>query len=68
MGDGSLCLLQDDATPEKLAEALIALLRDENARARLDERFESIRLALRQNTEEKAAAAIMPLLARVRPA
>lgn len=61
-------LLQDDATPEKLAEALVTLLRDANARARLDERFEAIRSALRQNTEEKAAAAIMPLLARARPA
>jgi lipid-A-disaccharide synthase len=57
-------LLQDDATPEKLAAALLVLLRDKTARAKLDERFEEIRTALRQNTEEKAAAAIMPLLAR----
>ena len=57
-------LLQDDATPEKLAAALLALLRDETVRVKLDRRFEEIRSALRQNTEEKAAAAIMPLLVR----
>lgn len=59
-------LLQDDATPEKLAGALLALLSDKDARANLDARFEAIRAALRQNTEEKAAAAVMPLLSRVR--
>ena len=57
-------VLQDDATPERLAEALLALIRDDTARLRLDERFEGMRRALRQNTDEKAAAAIMPLLAR----
>jgi lipid-A-disaccharide synthase len=61
-------LLQDDATPEKLAAALLALLRDKTARENLGERFEGIRSALRQNTEEKAPAAIMPLLARARGA
>jgi lipid-A-disaccharide synthase len=61
-------LLQENATPEKLAAALVALVSDEDARARLDARFEAIRTALRQNTEEKAAAAILPLLSRVRAA
>jgi len=61
-------LLQDDATPEKLAAALLALLGDKAARVALEERFEGIRSALRQNTEEKAPAAIMPLLARARGA
>ena len=56
--------LQDDATPEKLSEALLALLRDRSAREHLDSRFEEIRSALRQNTDEKAAAAVMPLLVR----
>ena len=59
-------LLQDDATPEKLAAALVTLLRDEDGRAKLEARFESIRSALRQNTEEKAVQAIMPLLSRAR--
>jgi len=59
-------LIQDDATPEKLAHALLGLLSDKDARAKLDARFEAIRTALRQNTDEKAANAIMPLLSRVR--
>jgi lipid-A-disaccharide synthase len=58
-------LLQDDATPEKLAAALLELMNDKAGREKLDSRFEAIRSALRQNTQEKAAAAIMPLLARV---
>lgn len=56
--------LQDDATPEKVASALLALLTDKDARARMQTRFDAIRAALRQNTAEKATAAIMPLLAR----
>ena len=61
-------LLQDDATPEKLAAALLELINDKTGREKLDSRFEAIRSALRQNTQEKAAAAIMPLLARARTA
>jgi lipid-A-disaccharide synthase len=59
-------LLQDDATPEKLSEAVLMLMRDKSTRERLDEQFEKIRLALRQNTGEQAATAIMPLLARAK--
>jgi len=59
-------LLQDDATPEKLSEAVLMLARDKSMRERLDEQFEKIRLALRQNTGEQAATAIMPLLARAK--
>jgi lipid-A-disaccharide synthase len=58
-------LLQDAATPETLAEAVKTLLYDKDARARLDSHFESMRHDLRQNTAEKAAAALMPLLSRV---
>lgn len=61
-------LLQDDATPEKLATALLSLMHDGPGRAKLDSAFEAIRTALRQNTEEKAATAIMPLLERSRRA
>ena len=60
-------LLQDAATPENLADALVTLLSDDGVRARLDRHFEAMRKALRQNTAEKAAAAIMPLLSRMRP-
>ena len=59
-------LIQDAATPESLADALLTLLRDEEVRETLDGRFESMRRALRQNTAEKAAAAVIPLLSRAR--
>lgn len=59
-------LLQDDATPESLSAAVVEFLRDPGAAARLEERFDAIRAMLRQNTEEKAAAAIMPLLSAAR--
>jgi lipid-A-disaccharide synthase len=59
-------LVQDAATPESLSEALLTLLRDEDVREKLDERFEAIRRALRQNTAEKAAQAVLPLLTRAR--
>lgn len=55
-------LLQDDATPEKLAEALDAWLNDSERVKALVERFTTLHLALRQNTAEKAAAAILPYL------
>ena len=44
--------------------SVIGMMRDDTARLKLDERFEGIRRALRQNTDQKAAAAIIPLLAR----
>jgi lipid-A-disaccharide synthase len=58
-------LLQDAATPDSLAEAVKTLLYDKDARARLDIHFESMRHDLRQNTAEKAAAALLPLLSRL---
>lgn len=57
-------LIQDAATPDTLAQALLTLLQDEDVRVRLEGRYESIRRALRQDTAEKAATAIMPLLSR----
>jgi lipid-A-disaccharide synthase len=57
-------LLQDAATPESLAAALMTLLYDKDARARLDRHFEAMRHDLRQNTAEKAAEVVMPLLAQ----
>lgn len=55
-------LLQDDASPDKLADALEAWLVDDAAVKRLVERFTELHLTLRQNTAEKAAAAILPYL------
>jgi lipid-A-disaccharide synthase len=54
--------LQDDATPENLAQALGNLLADATVRQRLATAFESIHRQLRQGTAEKAACAILPYL------
>ncbi|MDP2881032.1 MAG: lipid-A-disaccharide synthase [Azonexus sp.] len=55
-------ILQDEATPENLAEALIKLYEDkENAEA-VEEAFTDIHLQLRQNTAEKAANAVIECL------
>ena len=56
--------LQDDATPENLAQALGNLVRDETVRDRLHALFTEMHLLLRQNTAERAAAAILPALRR----
>jgi len=57
-------LLQDDATPEALADALDRWLGDADACARLALRFDVLHRQLRQNTAERAAAAILPYLNR----
>jgi lipid-A-disaccharide synthase len=57
-------LVQDAATPESLSEALLTLMNDDEVREKLDGKYEAMRRALRQNTAEKAAAAVIPLLAR----
>ena len=54
--------LQDDATPENLAQALGNLVMDGEVRRRLAGCFTDMHRQLRQNTSEKAAAAILPLL------
>ncbi len=57
-------LLQDEATPHALADALDRWLVDAHARSTLVDRFTDLHLALRQNTAEKAADAILPYLMR----
>lgn len=52
-------LLQDDATPEKLAEATLNLLSDKDNLKLIQEEFARIHHSLRQNTAEKAAAAVL---------
>jgi lipid-A-disaccharide synthase len=56
--------LQDDATPENLAQALGNLLVDGQVRAGIMRVFDSLHRNLRQNTAEKAAAAVIPYLSR----
>ncbi|MBN8449201.1 MAG: lipid-A-disaccharide synthase [Candidatus Accumulibacter sp.] len=54
--------LQDDATPENLAQALLNLYADKTVCARLKEGFRLMHLQLRQNAAEKAAAAVLTCL------
>lgn len=55
-------LMQEDATPENLAQALLNLVNDADTVAQLEKTFTELHLALRQNTAQKAAAAILPYL------
>jgi len=55
-------LLQDDATPENLAQALLNLVANKQAVADLEERFTALYYTLRQDASKTAAQAIMPLL------
>jgi lipid-A-disaccharide synthase len=52
--------LQDDATPENLAQALGNLLTDRTLRAGIVRVFDSIHRRLRQDTAQKAAEALLP--------
>ena len=56
-------ILQDDATPENLAQALLNLVNNKNAVAELEQTFSSMHQSLRQDAAQKAAAAILPYLA-----
>lgn len=55
-------LIQDQATPEHLCAALMALLGDAAGQARQRERFLEIHAALRQDTAAKAADAVLGVL------
>lgn len=54
--------LQDDATPESLSAALLALLNDHDRQRRQIERFREIHAGLRQGTAAKAADTVLALL------
>lgn len=56
-------LLQDDSTPEKLAEATIKLISDTGYATEIKAEFTKIHHSLRQNTAEKAAVVILSYLA-----
>jgi lipid-A-disaccharide synthase len=56
-------ILQDDATVENLAQALLNLVNNKQAVAELEQTFSAIHQTLRQDTAHKAAAAILPYLA-----
>ena len=56
-------LLQDDATPEKLSAALIALWRNPHRRQEMEASFAAIHQKLRQNSAERAADAVVACVA-----
>ena len=55
-------LLQDKATPEALAGALLELLHDAGAQRKQIEKFRDIHVLLRQNTARKAADAVLAVM------
>lgn len=55
-------LLQDDATPERLADAVVQWMENKPARETLEVRFMNLHQMLRQDTASKAADAVLPLL------
>ncbi|MGQ0526185.1 MAG: lipid-A-disaccharide synthase [Betaproteobacteria bacterium] len=55
-------LLQDDATPENLAQAVLNLLADAAVRSRIDLRFSRLVAQLKQDTTQKVVEALLPML------
>jgi lipid-A-disaccharide synthase len=55
-------LLQQEASPENIANTLLKLLHDNVAMAEIKREFSGIHSRLRQNTEEKAAQLVLSLL------
>jgi len=56
-------LLQNQATPENLAETLLKMVHDKQAVTQIQEAFTGLHRQLRQNTSEKAARAVLAYLA-----
>ena len=55
-------LIQDDATPENLSQALLNLLNDKDAIAQIEQTFTELHQTLRQNTAQTAAAVVLQYL------
>ena len=55
-------LIQDDATPQNLSQALLNLLGDESVRNRLERKFAAISDSLLHGAAQHAAQAVLPLL------
>lgn len=55
-------ILQDDATPQNLAQALLNLVANKAAVEALEHTFTELHHALRQDTAQKAASALLPYL------
>ena len=61
-------ILQEAATPQALATALIKLYNDVPRRQQITKRFETLLTDLRQNTAQKAADAVMSYLEKLEKA
>jgi lipid-A-disaccharide synthase len=57
-------ILQGDATPDNLSQALLNLLSDQTVAERLRNKFRAIHAELKQNTAERITAALLPYLER----
>jgi lipid-A-disaccharide synthase len=55
-------LIQDDATPQNLAQALLNILADAPTRARLERKFAGVSASLGRGASRQAALAVLPLL------
>lgn len=55
-------ILQDDATPENLSQALLNLVANKQAVTELEERFADMHLVLKQDAANKAALAVISVL------
>lgn len=55
-------LMQDQATPDNLAQALKTWLEDKDARVSLIAEFERMHIELRQNTAQRASEAVLSIL------
>lgn len=55
-------ILQEDATAENLAQALVNQLHDKTVRRRLEQKFLEIHRVLKQGTAERVVEAILPML------
>jgi lipid-A-disaccharide synthase len=55
-------IIQDDATPQNLSQALLNLLGDEAVRNRLERKFSMLSASLQRGAARQAALAVLPLL------
>lgn len=55
-------IIQDDATPQNLSQALLNLLDDEVVRVRLERKFAAMSASLQRGAARRAALAVLPLL------
>jgi len=55
-------LIQDDATPDNLSQAVLNLLADATVRERLERKFTALGASLQRGAAQRAAEAVLPLL------